>query len=186
MKKSASTVGSGSGLAKTAFLRRRWPLLVALGVVAGLVFWWWQPRDFSNDPQLVEIRELQERVQSRFSTNGGPATLAEAKDYNGAAAILNDMISQPHQPRAAGQIRRIPAGGLSATGAVGVARRLAVSHWPDRSKSDSVKLSFIRPVVTRPFAARQALRATACLSSIGSVPRIFCLPSSRLPLLRHG
>jgi hypothetical protein len=87
---STSTIDSAS--VPAAFLRRRWPLLVALGVVLGLVFWWWQPVDYSNDPQLVDIRQLQEKAQGRFAENGGPITLAEAKEYVATVEAIRQRV----------------------------------------------------------------------------------------------
>ena len=103
MKTTASVPTASSGFTASLRLLRRWPILAAVGVAAALVFWWWQPVDYSNDPQLVEIRQLQEQAQSRFAANNGPTTPAEAKEF---VAFVEKMRKQvetlpPHLRRAA-------------------------------------------------------------------------------------
>ena len=45
-----------------------------------LTFFLW-PSDYSNDPRVVEIREIQEEARKQYLSNGGPSTKAEARAF---------------------------------------------------------------------------------------------------------
>jgi len=62
---------------------RRWITAVSLTVVVIAIsaYFFLRPRDYSNDPQVVEIREIQEEARKRYLSNGGPSTKAEAKAF---------------------------------------------------------------------------------------------------------
>ena len=62
---------------------RRWltALFFMVVVVAISAYFLLRPRDYSNDPQVVEIREIQEEARKRYLSNGGPSTKAEARAF---------------------------------------------------------------------------------------------------------
>jgi hypothetical protein len=62
---------------------RRWITAVSLTVVVIAIsaYFFLRPRDYSNDPQVVEIREIQEEARKRYLSNGGPSTEAEARAF---------------------------------------------------------------------------------------------------------
>ena len=62
---------------------RRWltALFFTVVVVAISAYFLLRPRDYSNDPQVVEIREIQEEARKRYLSNGGPSTKAEARAF---------------------------------------------------------------------------------------------------------
>ena len=62
---------------------RRWITAVSLTVVVIAIsaYFFLRPRDYSNDPQVVEIREIQEEARKRYLSNGGPSTKAEARAF---------------------------------------------------------------------------------------------------------
>ncbi len=62
---------------------RRWiTALFLTAVVIGIsAYFLLRPRDYSNDPQVVEIREIQEEARKRYLSNGGPSTEAEARAF---------------------------------------------------------------------------------------------------------
>jgi len=62
---------------------RRWiTALFLLAVVIGIsAYFLLRPRGYSNDPQVVEIREIQEEARKRYLSNGGPSTEAEARAF---------------------------------------------------------------------------------------------------------
>ena len=62
---------------------RRWltALFFMVVVVAISAYFLLRPRDSSNDPQVVEIREIQEEARKRYLSNGGPSTKAEARAF---------------------------------------------------------------------------------------------------------
>lgn len=103
MKTTASVPAVGSGFGKKSGLLRRWPILAAMGAVVALVLWWWQSADYSNDPQIIEIRKLQEQAQSRFASNGGPRNPNEAKEYVAFVETMRKKVEAlpPHLRRAA-------------------------------------------------------------------------------------
>ena len=61
----------------------RWltALFFTVVVVAISAYFLLRPRDYSNDPQVVEIREIQEEARKRYLSNGGPSTKAEARAF---------------------------------------------------------------------------------------------------------
>lgn len=56
-------------------------LFLTVVVVAISAYFLLRPRDYSNDPQVVEIREIQEEARKRYLSNGGPSTKAEARAF---------------------------------------------------------------------------------------------------------
>ena len=62
---------------------RQWIITVFLTVVVIAIsaYFLLRPRDYSNDPQVVEIREIQEEARRRYLSNGGPSTKAEAREF---------------------------------------------------------------------------------------------------------
>ena len=62
---------------------RRWitALFLTVVVIAISAYFLLRPRDYSNDPQVVEIREIQEEARKRYLSNGGPSTEAEARAF---------------------------------------------------------------------------------------------------------
>ena len=62
---------------------RRWltALFLMVVVIAISAYFLLRPRDYSNDPQVVEIREIQEEARKRYLSNGGPSTKAEARAF---------------------------------------------------------------------------------------------------------
>ena len=62
---------------------KRWLAGISLAVVAVIVFAYFflGPRDYSNDPRVVEIREIQEEARKQFLSDGGPSTKSEARAF---------------------------------------------------------------------------------------------------------
>ena len=62
---------------------RRWltALFLTVAVIGISAYLLLRPRDYSNDPQVVEIREIQEEARKRYLSNGGPSTEAEARAF---------------------------------------------------------------------------------------------------------
>ena len=63
------TVGKSGGM-------KRWLTGISLAMVVILIsayFFLW-PSDYSNDPRVIEIREIQEEARKRYLSNGGPST----------------------------------------------------------------------------------------------------------------
>ena len=56
-------------------------LFLTVFVIAISAYFLLRPRDYSNDPQVVEIREIQEEARKRYLSNGGPSTKAEARAF---------------------------------------------------------------------------------------------------------
>jgi hypothetical protein len=56
-------------------------LFLTVFVIAISAYFLLRPRDYSNDPQVVEIREIQEEARKRYLSNGGPSTEAEARAF---------------------------------------------------------------------------------------------------------
>ena len=70
------TVGKSGGM-------KRWLTGISLAMVVILIsayFFLW-PSDYSNDPRVVEIREIQEEARKQYLSNGGPSTKAEARAF---------------------------------------------------------------------------------------------------------
>ena len=70
------TVGKSGGI-------KRWLAGISLAMVVILIsayFFLW-PTDYSNDPRVVEIREIQEEARKKYLSNGGPSTKAEARAF---------------------------------------------------------------------------------------------------------
>lgn len=78
MKSSSRKINAG----KSGGLKR-WLAGISLAVVAVIVFAYFflGPRDYSNDPRVVEIREIQEEARKRYLSDGGPSTKAEARAF---------------------------------------------------------------------------------------------------------
>ena len=62
---------------------KRWATAVAFAVVAITIsaYLLLRPRDYSNDPRVVEIREIQEEARKRYLSGGGPSTQSEARAF---------------------------------------------------------------------------------------------------------
>ena len=62
---------------------KRWATALALAVVAITIsaYLLLRPRDYSNDPRVVEIREIQEEARKRYLSGGGPSTQSEARAF---------------------------------------------------------------------------------------------------------
>ena len=62
---------------------KRWLAGISLAVVTIIVFAYFflGPRDYSDDPRVVEIREIQEEARKQFLSDGGPSTKAEARAF---------------------------------------------------------------------------------------------------------
>ena len=56
---------------------------ISLAVVTSIVFAYFflGPRDYSDDPRVVEIREIQEEARKQFLSDGGPSTKSEARAF---------------------------------------------------------------------------------------------------------
>jgi hypothetical protein len=70
------TVGKSGGM-------KRWLTGISLAMVVILIsayFFLW-PSDYSNDPRVIEIREIQEEARKRYLSNGGPSTQTEARAF---------------------------------------------------------------------------------------------------------
>ena len=62
---------------------KRWLAGISLAMVVILIsayFFLWTS-DYSNDPRVVEIREIQEEARKQYLSNGGPSTKAEARAF---------------------------------------------------------------------------------------------------------
>ena len=62
---------------------RRWLMGASIAGITLLIcsyFFIW-PRDYSNDPRVVEIREIQEDARKRYLSGGGPSTQSEARAF---------------------------------------------------------------------------------------------------------
>lgn len=62
---------------------KRWLAGISLAVVTSIVFVYFflGPRDYSDDPRVVEIREIQEKARKQFLSDGGPSTKSEATAF---------------------------------------------------------------------------------------------------------
>ena len=70
-----------SGDSSGGYRRRITALFLTVVVIAISAYFLLRPRDYSNDPQVVEIREIQEEARKRYLSNGGPSTEAEARAF---------------------------------------------------------------------------------------------------------
>lgn len=70
-----------SGGSSGGYRRRITALFLTVVVIAISAYFLLRPRDYSNDPQVVEIREIQEEARKRYLSNGGPSTEAEARAF---------------------------------------------------------------------------------------------------------
>ncbi|MBT6642229.1 MAG: hypothetical protein HN985_13230 [Planctomycetaceae bacterium] len=74
-------------------------------LIAGVVllicsYFFLRPRDYSNDPRVVEIREIQEEARTRYLSGGGPSTQAEARAFvQSMEKIRNKMDGLPDDVR---------------------------------------------------------------------------------------
>ncbi|MGI9448151.1 MAG: hypothetical protein ACR2NI_10900 [Pirellulales bacterium] len=62
---------------------KRWLIGMSFAMVVILIsayFFLWSS-DYSNDPRVVEIREIQEEARKQYLSNGGPSTKAEARAF---------------------------------------------------------------------------------------------------------
>jgi hypothetical protein len=77
-------------------------LVFLIGLIA-FVGWWRWPADFSNDPRVVEIRQLQEATRQQFAASGGPGNMAEAREYVASVNQIRQQVEQlpPQVQRAA-------------------------------------------------------------------------------------
>jgi len=68
--------GKSSGL-------KRWLTGISVTVVVVVIsaYFFLRPRDYSNDPRVVEIREIQEEARKQYLSDGGPSTKAEARAF---------------------------------------------------------------------------------------------------------
>ena len=58
------------------------------------------PRDYSNDPRVVEIREIQEEARKRYLSGGGPSTQSEARAFvQSMEKVRNKMEGLPDNVR---------------------------------------------------------------------------------------
>jgi hypothetical protein len=67
----------------TSGAKRRWIIGASIAGIMLLIcscFFLW-PRDYSNDPRVVEIREIQEDARKRYLSGGGPSTQSEARAF---------------------------------------------------------------------------------------------------------
>ena len=67
----------------TSGAMRRWIIGASIAGIVLLIcsyFFLW-PRDYSNDPRVVEIREIQEDARKRYLSGGGPSTQSEARAF---------------------------------------------------------------------------------------------------------
>ena len=75
--------------------RRRWAIGLGAGVAVALLGWWFWPTDVSNDPRVVEIRQLQEEARQRFTaTGGGPSTIAEAREFVASVGQIREKVEK--------------------------------------------------------------------------------------------
>jgi hypothetical protein len=99
-----ATTKSHSPAAQSSGRRRIVTGLIGFICLAALAVWWLWPADFSNDPRVVEIRQLQEEARQRFAAGGGPTTMAEARDYVASVDQIRQKVEElpPQLRRAAG------------------------------------------------------------------------------------
>ena len=67
----------------TSGAMRRWIIGASIAGIVLLIcsyFFLW-PRDYSNDPRVVEIREIQEDARKRYLSGGGPSTQSQARAF---------------------------------------------------------------------------------------------------------
>ena len=77
----------------------RWLLLLlALPLLAFLVAWVLGYARLTTDPRIAEIRKLQAEAQQRFTANGGPQTLDEAKQAVAAMSQIREKIEALPEP----------------------------------------------------------------------------------------
>ena len=63
-------------------MRRRLIIASTVGISLLIgIYFFLQPRDYSNDPRVVEIREIQEEARKRYLSGGGPSTQGEARAF---------------------------------------------------------------------------------------------------------
>ncbi|MDG1990911.1 MAG: hypothetical protein P8J43_00435 [Pirellulales bacterium] len=62
---------------------KRWLTVISLATVVIVIsaYFLLGPRDYSNDPRVVEIREIQEEARKRYLSDGGPSTQTEARAF---------------------------------------------------------------------------------------------------------
>ena len=62
---------------------KRWLAGISLAIVVIVIsaYFLLGPRDYSNDPRVVEIREIQEEARKRYLSDGGPSTQTEARAF---------------------------------------------------------------------------------------------------------
>ena len=62
---------------------KRWAaaLVFAVAAVAISAYLLLRPRDYSSDPRVVEIREIQKEARKRYLSGGGPSTQSEARAF---------------------------------------------------------------------------------------------------------
>ncbi len=97
--RSSAGFATKSGSGRSGASRRRWSIGLGVGVAVALLGWWFWPSDVSNDPRVVEIRQLQEEARQRFeATGGGPSTLAEAREYVASVGRIREKVGNlpPH------------------------------------------------------------------------------------------
>jgi hypothetical protein len=71
----------------------RWLLiLLAIACLAFLVAWLLGYVRLATDPRIVEIQKMQAEAQQRFTANGGPQTLEEAKEAVAAMSQIREKI----------------------------------------------------------------------------------------------
>jgi hypothetical protein len=79
--------------------KTKWLLIIAgVAILAFLVAWLFGWIRFTTDPRIAEIRALQTESRERFTANGGPATLEEAKEAVASMAAVREKIEAlpPH------------------------------------------------------------------------------------------
>ena len=81
---------------------RRWLIGASIAGITLLIcsyFFLW-PRDYSNDPRVVEIREIQEDARKRYLSGGGPSTQSEARAFvHSMEKVWNKMEGLPDNVR---------------------------------------------------------------------------------------
>ncbi len=62
---------------------KRWLTVISLATVVIVIsaYLLLGPRYYSNDPRVVEIREIQEEARKRYLSDGGPSTQTEARAF---------------------------------------------------------------------------------------------------------
>jgi hypothetical protein len=83
-------------------LMRRWLGGALIAGVALLIctYFFLRPRDYSNDPRVVEIREIQEEARKRYFSGGGPSTQSEARAFvQSMEKVRNKMEGLPDEVR---------------------------------------------------------------------------------------